>query len=138
MKITIQIAALALGAMLASFVPVKHSGSSAPVVKTISGKSSIKWKQLEIDLGEVNHNKPVTLEFEFVNTGSEAVVISAVQAGCGCTATNYSKEPVAPGATAKIGATYNAATKGVFKKTVTVTTNAEETPRVLTFKGIVI
>jgi len=66
------------------------------------------------------------------------VIITDVKAACGCTATEYTKTPVKPGETAKVVATYNAAAKGAFTKTVTVTTNAETTPKVLSFKGTVI
>ena len=37
-----------------------------------------------------------------------------------------------------VKATYNAAAKGAFSKTVTVTTNVDDTPKVLSFKGTVI
>jgi hypothetical protein len=43
-----------------------------------------------------------------------------------------------PGESTKITATYNAAAKGIFKKTVTVTTNAKSTPETLTLSGTVI
>lgn len=101
-------------------------------------KASIKWKIEEIDLGEITQSKPVTVEFEFKNTSNTPVMITNVQTSCGCTAANYEKTPILPGKSTKIAATYNAANKGSFKKTVTVTTNADETPKVLTLKGTVI
>ena len=90
------------------------------------------------DFGKIPKGTPVTHEFAFSNTGKEPIVISNVQASCGCTATNYEKNPIAPGQTTRIVATFNAAVKGAFKKTVTVTTSAEETPRTLIFMGTVI
>jgi hypothetical protein len=89
-------------------------------------------------LGEIPQNKPKTIDFEFKNTGKTTVIITNVKASCGCTATDYTKTPIQAGQTAKITATYNAATKGAFTKTVTVTTSAEETPKILIFKGTVI
>lgn len=100
--------------------------------------AGIVWKSETIDLGEIPQSKPKAIEFEFKNTGKMAVIITSVKASCGCTATDYTKTPIQPGETAKITATYNAANKGAFTKTVTVTTNAEETPKVLSFKGTVI
>lgn len=134
---TIKITTLALTALLMSFVPVKQN-SCMPINSVHAKTASIKWKQVEINLGEIAQNQPVTVEFEFTNTGELPVIISNVQASCGCTSTNFSKTPVAPGETSKVTATYNAATKGIFKKTVTVTTNAEETTKVLTLTGSVI
>lgn len=100
--------------------------------------SSIAWKSETIELGQIPQNKPKEVSFEFKNTGNTTVVIKEVKASCGCTATNYTKTPVKPGETATVIATYNAATKGAFSKTVTVTTSAEDAPKVLSFKGTVI
>ena len=99
--------------------------------------SPITWKSDTIDVGEIPQNKPKVIVFEFKNTGKTAVIITNVQGSCGCTATDYTKTPVQPGTIAKVTATYNAANVGAFTKTVTVTTNSEQTPKVLTLKGIV-
>jgi hypothetical protein len=131
--IKISMLALALGLMSFSANPVTKN----EIVKETNG-SPIQWKSEQIDLGNVPQGKPVTITFEFKNTSANSVIITNVKASCGCTATDYTKEPIAPGETASIKATYNAAAKGAFTKTVTVTTNAEETPKVLSFKGTVI
>ncbi len=134
---TIKISLIALAASLMAFTPAPN----APEVKTvhdITRTAAIKWKQVEIDLGEIAQNNPVTVEFEFTNTGEMPLVISNAQASCGCTGTNFSKNPILPGQSSRISATYNAAAKGSFKKTVTVTTNAEESVKVLTITGTVI
>lgn len=130
-----KISMLALTVALMSFTVLP---TKSIVTKIETGTSPISWKSEQIDLGEIPQGKPKSIDFEFKNTGKTAVIITNVQASCGCTATDYTKTPILPGATAKITATYNAAAKGAFTKTVTVTTNAEETPKVLSFKGIVI
>ena len=91
-----------------------------------------------VAVGQIPLNVPKEIDFEFKNTGKTAVIITNVKASCGCTATDYTKEPIQPGKSAKVTATYNAANKGAFTKTVTVTTSAETTPKVLTLKGTVI
>ncbi|MCC6369951.1 MAG: DUF1573 domain-containing protein [Bacteroidia bacterium] len=138
MKNLVKIPALIVSAMLVSFTPTPHSTLSHQGFNFHEKKNAIKWKSTELDLGSIEQNKPASIEFEFVNSGEVAIIITNVQAGCGCTATSYSKEPIAPGQSSKITATYNAANKGTFLKTVTVTSSAEPTPRVLTFKGTVI
>lgn len=130
--IKILFAACTLGLMSFTILP-----SNTNAVKAI-GTAPIAWKSELIDLGEIPQNKPKSIDFEFKNTGKTAVVITNVKASCGCTATDYTKTPIQPGQTAKVTATYNAAAKGAFTKTVTVTTNAEEAPKVLSFKGTVI
>lgn len=99
--------------------------------------SPILWKSEQIDLGEIPQNVPKSIDFEFTNTGNTPVTITNVKASCGCTATDYTKTIIQSGETAKVTATYNAAVKGVFTKTVTVATTAEEAPKVLSFKGTV-
>ncbi|WPO79048.1 DUF1573 domain-containing protein [Flavobacterium sp. KACC 22761] len=134
--IKISMLALALGLMSFSAVaPVKSLVSETKIVETAS---TIVWKAETIDVGQIPQGTPKAIVYEFKNTGKTAVVITNVQGSCGCTATDYTKEPIQPGKTAKVTATYNAANKGAFTKTVTVTTSAETTPKVLTLKGTVI
>ncbi|HRB70208.1 MAG TPA: DUF1573 domain-containing protein [Flavobacterium sp.] len=131
--IKLSVLALALGLMSFAGNPVK---TNETVTVSVNAGSPIQWKSETIDLGEIPQGKPAKIDFEFKNTGKTAVIITNVKASCGCTATDYTKTPIAPNGNAKITATFNA--KGVFTKTVTVTTNAEEAPKVLVFKGTVI
>jgi len=132
----LSIIGLALGLMSFNAKPVTTTLSTSTLLNTSA--STISWKSEELDLGNIPQGKPVAVNFEFKNTGTTPVFIESVQASCGCTATDYSKMPVLPGESTKIAATYNAAAMGVFKKTITVKTNAEELPRILVIKGVVI
>ena len=96
------------------------------------------WIVTTYDFGKIKLNKPVTHEFRFTNSGDAPLVISSVQASCGCTVTDYSKDPIAPGAEGYVKATYNAAKVGVFSKTVTVNANAEDSMVQLMIKGEVV
>lgn len=96
------------------------------------------WAKTTVDLGKIKRNNPVTHEFKFTNTGNTTLVISSVKASCGCTVAEYSKNPIPQGSTGFVSATYNAATLGVFTKTVTVNANTEEGATVLVIKGEVI
>ena len=79
---------------------------------------------------------PVTVSFEFTNTGSTPLMIKKVHASCGCTSPNWSKEPVLPGKKGFVSATYNPKNRpGPFSKTVSVTSNATTPNKVLTIKG---
>lgn len=132
---SIKISMLTLTLAMMSFtVPSTQINGS----RILTGNISIIWKSDQIDLGEIPQNKPKTIEFEFVNKGNTTLLITNVKVSCGCTATEYTKTPIEPGSSAKITATYNAASKGMFSKTVTVTTNGDENPKVLTFKGTVL
>jgi hypothetical protein len=132
--IKISMLALALGLMsFSAIVPVKVIAT-----KIETTASTIAWKAETIDVGQIPQGTPKAIVYEFKNTGKTAVVITNVQGSCGCTATDYTKEPILPGKTAKVTATYNAANKGAFTKTGTLTTSAETTPKILTLKGTVI
>ena len=138
MKTSLKLAGLALTGLFLAFTPKQATHTALEVSTTKTPSALITWKSTDINLGEIVQNKPVTIDFEFTNTGEGPVIITSVQASCGCTATNYAKTPVLPGETTKITAVFNAAAKGAFKKQVTVVTNAEENPKTLFFSGTVI
>jgi hypothetical protein len=132
--IKISMLALSLGLMsFSAIAPV-----NALVSKAIVASSSIVWKSESIDVGQIPQNTPKPIVFEFKNTGKTPVLVTNVQGSCGCTATDYTKSPIAPGKSGTVTATYNAANAGVFTKTVSVTTNSDATPKVLTIKGNVV
>jgi hypothetical protein len=97
-----------------------------------------KWDATVKELGEIPQNIPKTAEFTLTNDGKEPLIISKATASCGCTNMKYSSEPILPGKSSIVSAVYNAAAPGAFIKTVTVITNADPNPVVLTFKGTVI
>jgi hypothetical protein len=139
---------VSLLALVATFmVSVSASAQEAKTTKpttltttpaTVKPTSPVKWKEESFDFGDIKKGTPVSHDFSFVNTTKQTVLISNVKASCGCTATNYTKTPVKPGETATVTATYNAASGGPFSKTVTVTLNENESPKILTIKGKVV
>jgi hypothetical protein len=132
--IKISMLALTLGLMsFSAIAPV-----NALVSKEIIATSLILWKSESIDVGQIPQNTPKPIVFEFKNTGKTAVIVTNVQGSCGCTATDYTKTPIAPGKSGTVTATFNAANPGGFTKTVSVTTNAETAVKVLTIKGTVV
>jgi hypothetical protein len=89
------------------------------------------------DFGKIKEaDGPVTVNFQFTNTGSEPLLIKQVQASCGCTSPNWSREPILPGKKGFVSATYNPKSRpGPFNKTITVNSNAATPTKVLTIKG---
>ncbi|AUD05073.1 DUF1573 domain-containing protein [Spirosoma pollinicola] len=108
------------------------------VAVSYAQKGVLKFTQETHDFGKVEQGKPVTHVFEFKNTGTDPIVINDAQASCGCTKPSFSREPIMPGKTGSISATYNAAAAGPFNKSVTVTSNAEAGQAVLYLKGEVV
>lgn len=112
------------------------SPMATTIVKSIEA-AAISWKSDAVEVGQIPQGTPKEIQFEFKNSGKTSVVITSVKPSCGCTAADYTKEPVAPGKSGIIKAIYNAASAGPFTKTVTVTTSADETPKILKFAGVV-
>jgi hypothetical protein len=85
---------------------------------------ALKFKNEEHSFGTIPEGPSVSYDFEFTNTGKEPVILQSVTASCGCTTPSWSKEPILPGKSSKITATY--ATQGrpnSFTKEITVTSN---------------
>ncbi|MFN7370919.1 MAG: DUF1573 domain-containing protein [Cyclobacteriaceae bacterium] len=97
--------------------------------------AAFAWTTQVHDFGKIKQGVPVTHEFTFTNSGSVPLVITNVQASCGCTTPDWSKAPVMPGGKGFIKATYSAASSGAFDKSVTVTANVEEGFVSLRIKG---
>jgi hypothetical protein len=101
-------------------------------------KGVMKFKEETHNFGKIEQGKPVTQEFVFTNVGTEPIIISNVSASCGCTTPSYTKDPVLPGKTGSVKATYNAAAMGAFNKSITVFSNAESPTLTLFLKGEVV
>ncbi|MBK7562396.1 MAG: DUF1573 domain-containing protein [Chitinophagaceae bacterium] len=93
-------------------------------------------KETEHDFAKIPQGKPVYYNFEITNSGKTELKLDNVQASCGCTTPEWSHDPIAPGATAKIKVGYNAAAEGDFQKTITVTYNSNQS-KIITIKGTV-
>ncbi len=100
--------------------------------------STFKWSETAHDFGKIEQNKPATHEFKITNTGKTALSIAGVTASCGCTVPEYTKEPIAPGKSGVVKATFNAAAVGPFNKSITVNIVGSTTAEVLTIKGEVL
>ncbi|WP_207429995.1 DUF1573 domain-containing protein [Sabulibacter ruber] len=91
------------------------------------------------DFGNVTEGVQAIYEFKFKNTGNQPVVISHVQASCGCTTPEWPKEAILPGKTGVVKAGYNSAGRpGAFSKTLTVTSNGNPDQISLFIKGTVV
>lgn len=99
----------------------------------------IQFREEAHDFGSIRENGgPVMHEFLFTNITNRPVAIVNVQASCGCTTPDWTKDPVAPGKTGFIQASYDPKGRpGFFNKSLTVTTDYDANPILLQIKGIV-
>lgn len=90
------------------------------------------------DFGEVSmYAGKISCQFECVNNSDSAVVILGVLANCGCTTSNYPKDPILPHKSAIVQVTFDTTGRpdGEFVKEVVLHTTAPQ-PRIsLTVRG---
>ena len=96
-----------------------------------------KFSSETVDMGKLKLNNPLTATFTVTNIGKEDLIIENVTPGCGCTKSDYTKEPIKPGKTGTITATYNAAAPGKFTKSVSVKFLGIDEPKSLMIVGTV-
>ena len=100
---------------------------------------NISFSSLIIDYGEINKGSDGIRTFEFTNTGTEPLIIAKVYSSCGCTIPKKPEAPIAPGEKGEIQVKYDTNRVGPIRKTITVNSNAMDTPIVsLKIKGTVL
>lgn len=80
------------------------------------------------DYGTIKADADGSCEFIVTNTGTEPLVFEQVRGSCSCTVPEWTKEPIAPGASTVIKVQYNTSKVGPISKTVTIISNATNEP----------
>ncbi|HEX2922360.1 MAG TPA: DUF1573 domain-containing protein [Bacteroidales bacterium] len=99
--------------------------------------TTTKVSETQHDFGKFKEEAGTqSYDFYFTNTGTQPLVIQNIQASCGCTTPEWTKQPVPPGGKAKVSAKYDPKGRpGAFSKTLSVYTNTTPEVTVLTLKG---
>lgn len=101
-----------------------------------NSNSALDFDASTYDFGQIKQGDIVNHKFSFTNNSSEPVTISKVKAACGCTVGEYKKEPIMPGETSMISASFNSKGKsGKQRKTLSVFSSMSDEPLVLTLSG---
>lgn len=105
-----------------------------------NGKPSITFTEKEFDFGTIRESDGISIhDFKFTNTGKIPLIINEVKASCGCTVTEWPREPILPGKGGSIRLSYNPSKQsGSFNKTIQVSSNADMPLVTLAIKGVVI
>ena len=100
-------------------------------------KAKIAFEKTDHNFGSFKESDGVqTVSFKFTNTGSVPLILSNVRASCGCTTPKWTREPVPPKGSGEIQVSYNPQNRpGAFNKSVTVTSNAENSTVMLSVSG---
>lgn len=109
-----------------------------PEVKPEGALPVLKFEKIEHDFGTIKEGDKVSYTYKFTNTGEAPLIVQSAQPTCGCTVSDYTKEPIPVGGTGFVTAEFDSSGKpGMQNKTVSVTANTWPKQTVLSFKAMV-
>jgi Protein of unknown function (DUF1573) len=110
---------------------------TAPVAAAPALKISdvAKFDSDTINLGHIKQSNPTKGTFTVTNISKSPLIIEQANPTCGCTISDYTKAPIAPGQNGVINATYNAAGIGHFEKHLTVKFAGVNEMKTITLRG---
>ena len=90
------------------------------------------------DYGTIEKGADGQCYFVFTNTGNEPLIIEKATSSCGCTVPNPPRYPILTGQKDSISVKYDTKRLGGINKTITVTSNASNSPVTLQITGNVV
>ncbi|MFD2920617.1 DUF1573 domain-containing protein [Terrimonas rubra] len=124
----------------------QETDKAAEIAKTLQDSAnytSIEWLDSTFkDMGKIKKGQKIEVSFPLKNIGNKNLVISQVDAGCGCTVPEKPEKPIAPGGQEVIKAVFDSQNQSVgtpLRKTVSVVANTmPSTTHLLTFSVTVV
>ncbi len=114
---------------------VKNPKSASGIDKTVA-MPVISFEKTEHDFGNLMLGENVTYSFKFENKGNADLIISSVEASCGCTVAKYNKEPIKPGKADFISVSFDSnSRKGMQNKLVSIMSNTQPSKTNLRIKA---
>ena len=114
--------------------PHADDHSHGEEVAPVGPLTSIALSESHYNFGDIKKGDKVEHVYEITNTGDNPLVISKVQPGCGCTAPDYTKEPILPGKKGNITLKFDSSSfDGTQIKQAEVYANVENAPIVISF-----
>lgn len=93
--------------------------------QALANGPAITFEETSFDFGDIYQGDKVVHVFKLENTGTQPLIITNVQTTCGCTATEWPREPVMPGETASLKVNFDSSGKyGRQYKVINVISNA--------------
>ncbi|MCS7019149.1 MAG: DUF1573 domain-containing protein [Cytophagales bacterium] len=103
-----------------------------------SAFAMFQFETQEYNFGTIQAGKKVRYAYKFTNVGTVPLVISQVQPQCGCTAADYTKDPVPPGGQGEIVLEFDSqGREGQQNKITTVYANIPGGSTILGMTGVV-
>jgi len=110
-------------------------GTAMLLTLGVSAQAEIEFEKTVHNFGELKQHGDASTEFVFKNTGTEPLIISNAKGSCGCTVPEWPREPIQPGQEGSIKVKYDSKRLGPINKSVTITSNGSEQPKVIRIKG---
>lgn len=101
----------------------------------VNAQAEITFEKDVHDFETLKQHGDATTEFVFKNTGNEPLIVSNAKGSCGCTVPEWPREPIQPGQSSSIKVKYDSKRLGPINKSVTITSNGSEQPKVIRIKG---
>jgi hypothetical protein len=96
----------------------------------------LAFEKTDHDFGTIAEGQKVTYVYKFRNTGSAPLIIQSAQPSCGCTAPDWTRDPIPVGGTGFVKAEFDSKGKpGMQNKSITVTSNTFPKTMQLKFKA---
>lgn len=110
----------------------------APICLLGQETEKVEWiTPMEHDFGDIEKGKSVVFIFKFKNTSGEPLLIDNVRTTCGCTAPEWSYEPIAANEIGEIKIEYDALKPTYFRKRIMVFFNGQRKSDKLFISGYV-
>lgn len=117
---------------------IKADSIAAMCAGRVQGGAHLHFYETTHDFGDIpRKGGNLVKEFEFVNDGTEPLVILRILTSCTCTKASFSKRPVAPGERGVIKIVYEPHKKepGAFSKVIQIFSTSIDGRNVLTVRG---
>lgn len=120
----------------ATTTPDPNATAAATETKPEGPLPAFKFERLEYDFGAIKEGDKVAYTYKFTNTGDAPLIVNSVAPSCGCTAPDWSKEPIPVGGTGFVKVEFDSNGKqGIQNKVVTVNANTWPKSLILRFKA---
>ncbi len=114
--------------------PPATTEAGVPAQVSNQPSTTVALGESNFDFGNIKKGDKVEHVYEITNTGNNPLVISEVKPGCGCTAPDFTKEPILPGKKGKITLHFDSTNfDGNVQKYADVFANVDKSPIRLTF-----
>jgi len=102
---------------------------------TAQNAPKFEFKSEVVDYGDIQKGSEGSRVFTFKNIGDSPLIIENVYSSCGCTVPTWTKSAVAPGKSGEIKVKYDTDIVGPIRRTITIYSNADESPKAIKIKG---